>query len=293
MKFAPSIPHRVKFGSPIPHRRRKPPLPAKMIAISVTVCYSLSVNSVISSEKSSTGGYAPICLGLEDFYIRIPLSAMCMEDNTVAVPLCECQCDCSIEMRKQRKVVDFFAAIWSGFFGAVYSSWRFISHDCSYSLIVMELNYTGEKGPLANNPVTDFEKAVNKLRRNTGLTSWNMTLKRWGVVMLPNMFAKDFGDQITRFATLIDPKNNKFEVLVERVNGHVFFLPKDGKLYAALSRLGCVDVIFGTEPYEHCRIGGKWKLFVDCCNLYEEMRMRFGAPVCGKNTALYVKVVAN
>lgn len=51
--------------------------------------------------------------------------------------------------------------------------------------------------------------------------------------------------------------------------------------------------IFGTEPYEHCRIGGKWKLFVDCCNLYEEMRMRFGAPVGGKNTALYVKVVAN
>ncbi|RHN55950.1 hypothetical protein MtrunA17_Chr5g0424001 [Medicago truncatula] len=82
MKFAPSIPHRVKFGSPIPHRRRKPPLPAKMIAISVTVCYSLSVNSVISSEKSSTGaGYAPICLGLEDFYIRIPLSAMCMAEN--------------------------------------------------------------------------------------------------------------------------------------------------------------------------------------------------------------------
>ncbi|KEH29875.1 transmembrane protein, putative [Medicago truncatula] len=50
---------------------------------------------------------------------------------------CECQCDCSIEMRKQRKVVDFFAAIWSGFFGDVYSSWRFISHDCSYSLIVV------------------------------------------------------------------------------------------------------------------------------------------------------------
>lgn len=41
--------------------------------------------------------------------------------------------------------------------------------------------------------------------------------------MLPNMFAKDFGDQIRRFATLIDPKNNKFEVLLERVNGHVFF----------------------------------------------------------------------
>jgi len=59
------------------------------------------------------------------------------EDKTVVVPFCECQCGCSIEMRKQRKVVDFFAAIWSGFFGVVYSSWRFISHDCSYSLIMV------------------------------------------------------------------------------------------------------------------------------------------------------------
>lgn len=56
--------------------------------------------------------------------------------------------------------------------------------------------------------------------------------------MLPNMFAKDFGDQITRFATLIDPKNNKFEVLVERVNGHVFFLPKDGKLCVTFMEFG-------------------------------------------------------
>jgi len=41
--------------------------------------------------------------------------------------------------------------------------------------------------------------------------------------MLPNMFAADFGDQITRFAALVDTKNNQFVVLVERINGAVFF----------------------------------------------------------------------
>jgi len=41
--------------------------------------------------------------------------------------------------------------------------------------------------------------------------------------MLPNLFGVDFGDQITRFATLTDQKNNKFDVLVERINGNIFF----------------------------------------------------------------------
>jgi len=41
--------------------------------------------------------------------------------------------------------------------------------------------------------------------------------------MLPKMFGYDFGDQITRFATLTDPRNNNFEVLVERINGYLFF----------------------------------------------------------------------
>ena len=49
-----------------------------------------------------------------------------------------------------------------------------------------------------------------------------------GDVMLPNMFANEFGDKINRFVNLIDPKNNKFEVLVEKINGSVF-LSKEWK----------------------------------------------------------------
>jgi len=36
--------------------------------------------------------------------------------------------------------------------------------------------------------------------------------------MLPMMFAHDFGDQIGQYASMVDPKNNQFEVLVERNN---------------------------------------------------------------------------
>jgi hypothetical protein len=41
--------------------------------------------------------------------------------------------------------------------------------------------------------------------------------------MLPNMFTNDFGKQVQRFATLIDAKSNQFEVLVEGIDGSVFF----------------------------------------------------------------------
>jgi len=41
--------------------------------------------------------------------------------------------------------------------------------------------------------------------------------------MLPNMFTNDFGNQVQRFATLIDTKSNQFEVLAERMNDFVFF----------------------------------------------------------------------
>jgi len=41
--------------------------------------------------------------------------------------------------------------------------------------------------------------------------------------MLPNMFTNDFGDQVQRFATLIDAKSNQFDVLVEKMNEYVFF----------------------------------------------------------------------
>jgi len=44
-----------------------------------------------------------------------------------------------------------------------------------------------------------------------------------GGVMLPNMFVEGFGDQISRYATLIDPNNNEFQVLLKRFNDNVFF----------------------------------------------------------------------
>ncbi|KEH29876.1 hypothetical protein MTR_4g053887 [Medicago truncatula] len=152
------------------------------------------------------------------------------------------------------------------------------------------------EGPLANNPVTDFDKAVNKLRQKYRSYIVEYDAEE-GAVMLPNMFAKDFGDQIRRFATLIDPKNNKFEVLLERVNGHdrfgknvkcpIFNLP----MQFVIDKTSVQPTFNNVVPPS--LIGGEWKLFVDCCNLYEEMRMRFGAPAGGKNNALYVKVVAN
>lgn len=39
--------------------------------------------------------------------------------------------------------------------------------------------------------------------------------------MQPSMFGQDFGDPIDRYATLLDPNNNEFEVLVERNNGSI------------------------------------------------------------------------
>lgn len=44
---------------------------------------------------------------------------------------------------------------------------------------------------------------------------------------LPNLFAADFGDEITRYVTLIGTKENEFEVLVERVKAciHILIYP--------------------------------------------------------------------
>jgi hypothetical protein len=41
--------------------------------------------------------------------------------------------------------------------------------------------------------------------------------------MLPNIFGADFGVKIHRFVFLTDPKNNQFEVYVERTNRWFFF----------------------------------------------------------------------
>jgi hypothetical protein len=258
-----------------------------------------------------------------------------------------------------------------------------------------------------------------------------------GAVCLPRMFGGDFGDQIGRFVTLTDPKGNKFEVLVDAINGN-FFLTKGWKAIRIFYGLGlgawvtlifvdagrfdmkltdrfhntikypifdppmnflidktnvpttfnqhlqprtsilcyrhnisdmiisfekklshydvtrgalvrstitinfilflvfhllCVnslhlwflqiliyteniaqmldtsatnvkfvddcgnvwdcDLIFGTLPYEHCRMGGQWKRFVEARRLREGVKIRLGALKAGMNELIYLDVVYN
>ncbi|AES98289.1 transmembrane protein, putative [Medicago truncatula] len=84
------------------------------------------------------------------------------------------------------------------------------------------LSYHCLIGPLLKNPASSFESDVNKyyVKFMTYIVEYDV---EEGVVMLPNMFMNDFGDQVQRFATLIDAKRNQFEVLVERIDGSVFF----------------------------------------------------------------------
>jgi len=52
-------------------------------------------------------------------------------------------------------------------------------------------------------------------------------------------------------------------------------------------------LVFGSDPYEHCRIGGAWKRFIDARNLYEGCKVKIGAPVGGNNSTLYIQVYVN
>ncbi|KEH16510.1 hypothetical protein MTR_0160s0090 [Medicago truncatula] len=54
-------------------------------------------------------------------------------------------------------------------------------------------------------------------------------------VCLPKMFGGDFGDQIGCYAILTNPKSNKFEVLVNKVNG-AFFSQRDGKRFLTFTQ---------------------------------------------------------
>jgi len=42
------------------------------------------------------------------------------------------------------------------------------------------------------------------------------------MVVLPKMIVHDFGDQIGRYVSLVDYKNNELKVLVERNNGNIY-----------------------------------------------------------------------
>jgi len=39
-----------------------------------------------------------------------------------------------------------------------------------------------------------------------------------GAVMIPHSFGSDFGDQIDRYAILVDKNHNEFDLRVERIN---------------------------------------------------------------------------
>jgi hypothetical protein len=53
------------------------------------------------------------------------------------------------------------------------------------------------------------------------------------------------------------------------------------------------DLIFGTLPCEHCRIGGHWKRFVEARRLREGVKIRLGALKAGMNECIYLDVVYN
>lgn len=89
------------------------------------------------------------------------------------------------------------------------------------------LSYHCLTGPLIKNPLSEYDKAINKLqvKYRTYIVEYDFDT---GAVCLPRMFGSDFGDLIGRFATLTDPKGNQFEVLVDSINGD-FFLTKGWK----------------------------------------------------------------
>ncbi|GAU42517.1 hypothetical protein TSUD_376450 [Trifolium subterraneum] len=77
------------------------------------------------------------------------------------------------------------------------------------------------RAPLNPFPLTDHEKYVNdmRVRYRTYYLEYNVND---GAVMIPRMFANDFGGEICRIANLIDANDNQFEVLVEKINGNIY-----------------------------------------------------------------------
>jgi len=62
-----------------------------------------------------------------------------------------------------------------------------------------------------------------------------------GALMLPNNFVSAFGASLGDYATFIDPNNNKFEVMVERIRGTVYLL--DSMPYATFMMCVWVELL--------------------------------------------------
>lgn len=83
------------------------------------------------------------------------------------------------------------------------------------------LSYHCLTAPLDPNPATEMDRIINELRLKYRAYLVELDVE-YGAVMLPMMFAHDFGDEIDQYATLVDPNNNEFEVLVERNNQGIY-----------------------------------------------------------------------
>jgi len=93
----------------------------------------------------------------------------------------------------------------------------------------------------------------------------------------------DFGGQVNRFATLVDPKNNQFEVLVEKINRVVFFLKGvEGFAWFLWNHFGSMD-----------NIGVRWTWAVcDQCegSIWKDYQMSYFLCIWNSNNA-YIKSV--
>jgi len=63
------------------------------------------------------------------------------------------------------------------------------------------------------------------------------------------------------------------------------------KIVDDCSNIWDYDLIFGTIPHEHCRIGGQWKRFVEARRLREGVKIKLGAPMAAMNDFIYLDVV--
>ncbi|WJX40517.1 linoleate 13S-lipoxygenase [Trifolium repens] len=77
------------------------------------------------------------------------------------------------------------------------------------------------RGPMNPNPTTARDKLIAELQIKYRTFYVEFDINQ-GAVMLAKMFSRDFGHDVRRFATLIDPLGNQFQVLVEIINGNIY-----------------------------------------------------------------------
>lgn len=96
------------------------------------------------------------------------------------------------------------------------------------------LSYHSLTAPLDPNHVFEVAVVINKLhlKYRTYVVEFDV---EYASVRLLNMFVHDFGDQIGRYATLVDHNDNQFEVLVERNNNGIYLTK--GKRFGSYARV--------------------------------------------------------